>query len=143
MSVPEYRRKEGKFEVLNKALEMCCYTLKITSNQKVFPPEYDEKITNDIVAYAKIIYLNAWAANNIVVRVGFDGAEEYKNRSGFQAAAISDCTKMLACINIAKKVFHLKEKRFDYWTGLITETRSMLRQWKESDKQRYKNMLGL
>lgn len=143
MSVPEYRRKEGKFEVLNVALGLCCYTLKITGNEKIFLPEFKEKITNEINNCALRIYTDAWAANDIMVREGYEGPAALNRRLELQSSAISHCTRLLSLINIAKKVFHLKEKRMDYWTEQIVKTRSLLRQWKDSDKQRYKNMLGL
>lgn len=68
MSVNESERGKGKFDVLIKANDLAVYTIRITKNPKVFLPEYQTALTNDIVHTAKEIFTKAWTANNI--RVG-------------------------------------------------------------------------
>ena len=67
MSVAQGERTDGKLKVLVLAMELTTYTLQITKNQKVFKPEYNTAITNDIIHAAKQIFSLAWRANNIRV----------------------------------------------------------------------------
>lgn len=68
MSVNESERGKGKFDVLIKANGLAVYTIRITKNPKIFLPEYQTALTNDIIHTAKEIFTKAWTANNI--RVG-------------------------------------------------------------------------
>lgn len=68
MSVNESERGKGKFDVLIKANDLAVYTIRITKNPKIFLPEYQTALTNDIIHTAKEIFTKAWTANNI--RVG-------------------------------------------------------------------------
>lgn len=68
MSVNESERGRGKFDVLIKANDLAVYTIRITKNPKIFLPEYQTALTNDIIHTAKEIFTKAWTANNI--RVG-------------------------------------------------------------------------
>ena len=52
MSVPENARTKSKLEVNVKAHELCCYTLQITANKKIFTENYQRSLTDRIVAVA-------------------------------------------------------------------------------------------
>lgn len=67
MSVPENSRTKSKLEVCVKAHDLCCYTLQITSNEKVFTPQFQRSLTDRIVAVAIAIHTDCWTANNIYV----------------------------------------------------------------------------
>ena len=70
MSVPEPRREKSKLEVCVKAHDLCCYTLQITANKKVFTEEYQRSLTDKIVAVALGIHCDCWNANNINLCTG-------------------------------------------------------------------------
>lgn len=53
MSVNESERGKGKFDVLIKANDLAVYTIRITKNPKIFLPEYQTALTNDIIHTAK------------------------------------------------------------------------------------------
>lgn len=133
MSVPETERGKGKFDVLIKANDLATYTIRITKNPKVFLPEYQTALTDDIIRAAKNVFINAWTANNIRVVERDDWAE----RKRLQEQAAQECNNLLALIQIAKPVYHLKAKRVKYWGQKIIDTRNAIRDWKAGDNKRY------
>ena len=44
MSVPVGERRESRLEVFVQALDLVTYTLRITKNEKIFLPEYLDKL---------------------------------------------------------------------------------------------------
>ena len=134
MSVPSGARGDGKLKVLVKANELATYTIRIAKNKNVFLPEYQSSLTDDIVRVAKDIFIDAWTANNI--RVG-DDPVKWKLRKELQEKAILNCNNLLALMEIAQSVFHLKTKRIKFWGAKTIEVRQLLRKWNQSDVKRY------
>ena len=138
MSVPVPMRSHGELEVNTKALELCIYTLRVTSNQKTFPIDqlsFTEKIREAAIE----IHLLCWEANNI--KVGND-IDKYNRRINLQSMAADRCNRLCALIEIAKGLFHLKSKRAVYWVGLTVNLRAMIRAWHDSDVKRLKPKQG-
>ncbi len=133
MSVPVNQRSHGKLEACVKAKELCCYTVKITSNKKIFVAEYQEALTNRIIDCALNIHLFSWGANNILV----NSVEDMRERLLLQEKAALECNQLLALMEVAKSVFHLSSKRIEYWAGRAIETRTLIKAWRESDRKRY------
>ena len=137
MSVPEGLRGTGRLEVIEKALDLADYTITITANPKIFLPEYQKALTDDINRIALAIYIDAWTANNILVR----NAENFAERKRLQERAARNCNNLLALMQLAQKVFHLKLKRIQFWGEKTLNVRNLLRAWKESDYKRYAEAL--
>lgn len=133
MSVPEGLRKCGKLKVLVEALDLTDYTLTITANSKVFVPEYKSVLTDKINELVLNIYINLFTANNIVVKSEMDARERHQ----LQMVAITQCNDLLALIQIAQKVFHLKLKRIKYWGSKIISVKSLIKSWARADVERY------
>lgn len=133
MSVPEGQRSHSKLEVIIFARDLASYTIKITKNQKVFPPEYNNGITNTIIATATSIYMDCWTANNIYVNAPGDWAE----RDALQKRAALNCNNLLALMQLAQEIFHLKTKRIEFWGSKTINVRNRIRAWNESDCKRY------
>jgi hypothetical protein len=134
MSVPEGKRGESKLEIFIKAKQLATYTITICCNENVFLPKYQNAITNDIMQMSKNIFIWCWSANNVRVI----DKNTYKERTDLQRQAHRECNNMLALIQIAGSVFHLRNKRLKYWGSLILEVRNMISKWHDNDKQRYK-----
>lgn len=134
MSVPVGRRQKNKFEVMLEAQALTVYTIKICCNKKVFLPEYQSAITDDIIRTAKDIYVNIWQANNILVK---EKAHAVK-RLELQREAAMQCNNLIALMQIAKTVFHLSSKRIKFWGASTIKVRGLIRAWAEADKKRYK-----
>ena len=133
MSVPLNERTSGKLEVCVKAHFLCCYTLQITANDKIFDEKYKESLTDKIINAAIDIHTLVWSANNVRV----NSQEDYYKRHMMQEDAAIKCNTLLSLIEIAHKMFHLSSKRVQYWSGLAIETRKLIRAWHESDAKRY------
>jgi hypothetical protein len=131
--VREEDRGEGKLDVLTEASKLTAYTIKIVSNQNVFKPEYKTYFTDDIIKDARNIFRYAWAANNIRVRNALD----WKKRKYLQSSAIESCESLIVSIQIAKSVYHLRERRIKYWGGKALNVKKKLKAWQESDTNRY------
>lgn len=136
MSVPQGQRSQSKLEVIVMARHLAAYTIKITKNQNVFLPEYNNGITNKIIFTATSIFIGCWTANNIYVTKKTDWIE----RCELQQQAARDCNNLLALIQLAQEVFHLKTKRIRYWSEKTIAVRNKIRSWNESDSKRYGNL---
>lgn len=134
MSVQEGKREKGKFKVVVCARELAKYTLDITKNGNIFLPEYQTALTNDIIRTSKNIFMKCWTANKIRANT----IELYKERSGLQSHAIIDCNDMLALIDLAQSVYHLKSRRIEYWGEKVIITRTLIQEWQTSEKKRCK-----
>lgn len=132
MSVPEGLRGTGRLEVIEKALDLADYTITITANSKIFLPEYQRSLTDDINRIALAIYVDAWTANNIKVT----NEEGYMERRRLQERAARNCNNLLALMQLAQKVFHLKIERIKFWGEKTLNVRGLLRAWRESDYKR-------
>lgn len=121
-------------EVLIKANDLAVYTIRITKNPKIFLPEYQTALTNDIIHTAKEIFTKAWTANNI--RVG-DEPRNWLARKKLQQEAARECNNLLALIQMAKPLYHLTSKRVKYWGQKTIEVRQALRDWNAGDTKRY------
>ena len=118
------------------ARELAVYTIQICKNKKVFLPEYQSALTDDIIRTAKDIYINAWTANNIRVTEK-NKKELWAWRSKLQRQAILDCNNLLALIELAHPLFRLKGKRIEYWSEQTLKVRNYIKKWRESDVDRY------
>ena len=134
MSVPECERSKPKLEAIVKAMDLASYTIKITSNENVFKPQFQTALTDDIVHVARSIYSNAWKANNINVSKNPNLKDERKR---FQVLAVAECYELLSLIQLAKPVFHLTSKRIRFWGYKTIKCRLLLQAWKDSDSKRY------
>lgn len=133
MSVPVNQRSHGKLEACVKANALCCYTLRITSNKKVFTPDFQAALTDKIDETVLNMYTLCWTANNILV----NSADDMNRRLELQEQAAVACNILLSLMDIAKSIFHLSSKRVQYWGGLAVEARNLIRAWRESDRKRY------
>ncbi len=118
----------------DKAMELALHTMKICKNENIFLPEYKGVITDDILKTAKDIFMDAWMANNVKVD---KSTEKWKIRRTLQERSAQGCTKLLALIGMARRLFHLRGKKVKYWSQLVIDTRGLLRKWQEADLKRY------
>lgn len=136
MSVPASKRGQGKLEVLVDAKKLASYTIQICCNEKVFLPQYKNAMTDKIIATATNIFVYAWTANNVLVS---GDPERFKYRQDLQTKAAEECNNLLALMQIAQDLFHLKTKRIEYWGRNTIEVRRKIRSWRESDRKRFKS----
>ena len=141
-SVLKAKRGETKFDILIKARMLCKYTLEITTNENVFDPRYKTVLTDNIDKLALDIYINLFEANNIDIRkTNPNLKQDYELRRLLVTKAIRNCYNLLALIQLAKPIFHLKSKRIEYWGQMVIDVRDMARKLRSSDKDRTANVL--
>ena len=102
--------------------------------KKIFLPEYKETITDRLLDTSMSIYLNAYRANNINAS---KDVRKWNERDSRQRAAISMCGDLLALINLAKRAFHLRSNKVNFWIGKVVSAKKLLIKWNEADYGRY------
>lgn len=138
MAVVKSKRSEGHLTVLVKANELAMHTIKVCSNEKNFPKHYRWCITSKIVEAALDINNNITMANAVYV----SDKNDYDLRKKFQNKAIASSYALLSMMDIAYRTFGIKSDSIEYWTGLVIEVQNYLRNWKKSDAERYKEIMG-
>ena len=133
-------RKESRFALADKALDLATYTIDILSNEKIFDPKY-KSVIDRIAAEATLIYHSIRVANDIAVRSVNDGRKA-EERTRLQHEALASIEPLKSDIMIAHKLFHLTLKRVRYWNQQVDSIKDMLQGWIGSDIKRYKE-LGL
>lgn len=123
-----------QLEACQKAMDLALHTIKICNNKNIFKVEYQEALTNDIIKCAKDIYVFSWNGNNVYVT---KNNGRWEQREKLQLASISKCNELLALINIARRLFHLKGSKVKYWSQMTIDTRAMLRKWHEANAKQY------
>lgn len=122
---------------VDATLELALHTIKLCQNEKIFLPEYKETITDRLLDTSTSIYLNAYRANNINVT---KDVRSWNERDSRQRAAISSCGDLLALINLAKRSFHLRSNKVNFWIGKVISAKKLLTKWNEADYERYRNV---
>lgn len=116
-----------------KAKDLALHTIRICNNKKIFLPEYQSALTDDIIRTAKDIYLQVKAANNIRVT----NSKTWEDRCRLQESSIRNCGDMISYISLAKPLFHLSGRKVKYWINMTMETMETIKKWHESDVKRY------
>lgn len=123
-----------QLEACQKAMDLALHTIKICKNKNIFVEEYQEALTNDIIRCAKDIYVYAWNGNNVYVT---KDNGRWIERERYQRLAITKCNELLALINIARRLFHLKGKKVSYWSQLALDARALIHKWHEANAKQY------
>lgn len=134
MSVVSSKRGMGRLTVFTKANDLAAFTIRICSNEKNFPKHYRWCVTAKIVDAALDINNHITMANSVFVQSENDVALRHQ----FQQKAIASSYALLSMIDIAYRTFGIDSAKIDHWTGMILEVQNLLRNWKKSDKDRYK-----
>jgi hypothetical protein len=137
MSVPKHLRRSGKFEVITRAESLVKYTLEITTNEKNFPKRYRWCLTSKIVDSAIEMFANLTRANTINVIT----KEDKILRRNYQVKALAEIGNLLGLMQIAYDVFNIDTNRIEYWTRLIINEQTLIREWRKSDNERYKDIV--
>ncbi len=134
MSVVSSKRGMGRLTVFTRANDLAAFTIRICSNEKNFPKHYRWCVTAKIVDAALDINNYITMANSVFVQSENDVALRHQ----FQQKAIASSYALLSMIDIAYRTFGIDSAKIDHWTGMILEVQNLLRNWKKSDKDRYK-----
>lgn len=137
-NVPDTPNNE-KLDCLALARELAIYSVNKLSNTNKFPLNYHYTMTAEIVSKAKDVYRLGKRANDIYVD-SVNNKEllrsRFKKRIEFENEAIFLFSDLLADINIAKSVFHIRGKTYRHWTSMVINTREAYKAWRESEIER-------
>lgn len=136
MSVPKYKRRKGDFGVITKAEALVKYTLEITSNEKNFPKRYRWCVTSKIVDSTVSMFSDLTRANTIKVIT----KEDKILRRSYQVRALAEIGNLLGLMQIAYDVFNVDAGRAEHWTRLVIAEQEAIRNWRDSDRERYKDI---
>lgn len=136
MSVPVGKRTESKLAVQTKAKELALYTVTICGNEKIFPKRDRWILTNRIVTTTLEIMESVDVANSIYITTKGD----FELRRKYQTIAFASTARLLGLMELAYVKYRIDSKRIRYWTQLVSDERSLIRKWGQSDKKRYKNL---
>lgn len=123
-------KSQQKLKVVTESIDLMNYTLQITSNTKVFKPQYNW-LTSAILSETINIHRLVYSANETNLQ------NDYETRAKRQKEAIKLCNSLKADILVAHKTYHLREKRVVFWTNKVNEVKSLIQKWAESDKKRH------
>ena len=115
MSVPANLRSVPKLEVLKNARQLVIHTIKIVTNEKNFPKRYRWCFTNKLI-------------------------DEKQLRRSYQTEALSQIYGILSYIHISYELFGLSESKIRYWVMIAEEEKVLIRKWRDSDADRYRNI---
>ena len=138
MSVVKSKRTESKLEVLLVANQIAEYTIRICSNERSFPKRFRWCITSKIVDLAMEINNMVQEANSVYVKT----ARDYYIRRDLQTKSLAATYSLLTDIDLAHRIFGIDGKRIDHWVGQVTHEQILIRNWRKSDADRYKNLMG-
>jgi hypothetical protein len=137
MSVPVGKRKPTTLKVLDDVRILSRHTVQKCKNERIFPKRNRWILTQPIVNECLQATACIRRANATFVHPGNE--DEYNYRHMQQVEAHAHLNALYDLLDIAYDVLdelHEDESIY-YWTGLIYAADSSLKNWMESDTQRF------
>ena len=75
-------------------------------------------------------------ANSVYV----SSAKDYQTRRQYQNNALASSYALLTMMDIAYATFSIDDDRIEHWVGLVIDVQNLIRNWRKSDSDRYKNI---
>ena len=136
-SVRKNERSSHKFTVLDACLDLYEHTTTITAGKKF---ENHRWIADKMNRETMTVYHYCRSANE-----DYDAREanEAKIRLELEDKAIELCMWLKTDIMLAKKLIHLRVKQVIFWTEMTNKTLALIKAWRKSEQERYKENNGL
>lgn len=138
MSVVKSKQSEGKLVVVTKSRTLAEYTLRICANEKNFPKRYRWCLTAKIVDSAMNINNGVNMANSVYV---YDETD-YALRKRYQTQALAETYALLSMVDIAYRTYNLETARVEYWTRLINDVQTLIRNWRKAEIEKHDKIIG-
>lgn len=120
---------EQKLDVVNKAIELMNYSIRITSNRKRYPVKYIQ-IIKRIQNKSMDIYEFLMDANRLNL---FTSKAE---RLELQTKAITACDKLSCLVEMSMNLNLIGTDVVNDWQEKINDVKYMTIAWRETDKKR-------
>lgn len=135
-----------QLDAIWNALNLVVHTERVCANKKIFSlkskedsdinqDEKEDFVVTKIHESAINTYLCARRANRI--RVTKDDPNSKNYRLDLILESVLSCDELLDLITVARPLYHLKSKKYEYWIKLVVMTKSQLSAWYHSEKKRY------
>lgn len=129
---PQNNKEPSEFGVIVKAKDLVKHSFTITNNTTKFPKKYRFTVVNRIQDKAVDIFECVLEANELDLR----DAQEFKERQGLQAKAMTYCKELLFLIELSQEMGFIALSSCEYWSKLVIEVKAMTAAWKKRDKTR-------
>lgn len=136
MAVVKSKRSEGELTVVTKAKELVDYSCRICGNEDVFPKRNRWVLAYKIIENAQEIEDLILKANSVFVKTKGD----YDLRRRYQTEALAQIAALTGSIDRGYRLYNIESRRIKHWTGLVIDVQSLLRNWRNKDYERYKNL---
>lgn len=134
--VRENKRKEGKFDLAEKAKEFAIHTLHLTSNEKNFPKKYRFTVVNKLQEKSIYIMDCIVTAQELYPNTKI----EYEKRVLYQKEARAACRSLMTLMEISADSFGISTKSFEYWSSLASDLYIRINGWIKKDNERFKDL---
>lgn len=120
-----------QLDACTKSLDLAVHTVKICSNENVFPNEFNINIANECTMLALDIYTGVYAANNIYISK--DNISRWREREELQNKALILCDRLISLINISKRLYKLKSSKYNNWISMTLDVRTTIKAWHDAN----------
>lgn len=118
-----------ELQVIVKAKELAEHTIRVTSNNKVFPKKFRFSIVNEMQCKSLYIHNKLLEANRTLLK-------NKDKRSELQTDAITYCEELQFYIELSVRLEIISYERAEYWSGLVSDIKRMTIAWRQRDKER-------
>ena len=142
MSVPVGLRNVWQNEpnrksiVVTNCTELYLHCTKCCSSKKVTESMF-QKLRSHIEDESLLLYDLCYEANKVPYYKGRITQEQYEERCECITAAIKICDQLYGHITLGKQAFKWRQRKIDYWCGLIDKTRASIVEWYNWCKNEY------
>ena len=119
--------------VATVAIELESYTMDMCGSEKRIPKKERPFIAYPMVDAVRSIVANIYRANDVYA---WDEAS-HRKRIEYQEAALAEIANLLHLIDLAYKRYNIRDNSILHWIGLVKETRTRLRNWRNHEKRDY------
>lgn len=133
MSVPKGQRNHSVLEVQVKGDELVVHTVRIMANERTFDPKY-QRLADIVLQVALDALMCIDEAND--VRVDGD-PDRWRERRRLQERGIRKLMGLCTLMRVCRRTYHMRGRKYAYWSGLAKDTLALARRWRDSDAKRY------
>ena len=139
MSVTLPKRYQSEnFKTGQAADKLLEYTHQITKNTNYFPKSERYLLAHDIRSVTMEICDQIWLANDIPT----DNPSDFQRRLRVQQQAYEDLLSLLRRIRWAYQWQYIGAHQLEVWTRLIDATKSLLYNWRRTDRRAYERLIS-
>lgn len=67
---------------------------------------------------------------------------DYALRKRYQTQALAETYALLSMVDIAYRTYNLETARVEYWTRLINDVQTLIRNWRKAEIEKHDKIIG-